>query len=313
MGAVPGGASREDASNWVDCIDLGPQQEAKGYAVGSVFSLESTLLQNRFVRHRDFELWADERQSSKLFQKDASFRLEAGLVGHGSSLRAGNLPVYYVRHKDSKLFIDEYDGDGLMRADASFELRQPAAKADVVCVCSVNYPGKYLFCEEDGGRIVLATFVPCSPEPFYFRLVPGLALDHCPDFGAPLFTELGTPELNASLFVEEHKAKVPVGESRRGDNAASEPAPCKSPPEPTPLAPQKPAPRVEEASEFSRATDGLNAAQASATSNGVSATGWSMCPPPVSSNVGLGGHGGAPVPPEVDAVSDDSDDFEAVD
>eukprot|EP00747_Dinoflagellata_sp_TGD_P223017 gnl/TRDRNA2_/TRDRNA2_94669_c0_seq1.p1 gnl/TRDRNA2_/TRDRNA2_94669_c0~~gnl/TRDRNA2_/TRDRNA2_94669_c0_seq1.p1 ORF type:complete len:274 (-),score=27.60 gnl/TRDRNA2_/TRDRNA2_94669_c0_seq1:241-975(-) len=188
-------------------LDLGPQDPAT-ITDHAVYSLESMLLPDHFVRHRDFELWVDPvslegEKSNDFYAWDASFVVVPGLLGHGMSLRAAKLPFHYVRHDDSQVVMAKYDGSKSLRSDATFEARRVSPNISTagaeeaiaeICLASASCPGKYISVNLDG-RLVLDKFRNFNDATHRFRLVPSfvakLGIQGADTCGCAYFCEEG--------------------------------------------------------------------------------------------------------------------------
>lgn len=220
MGASPakGGERPED---FASALDFGPQRPAV-VPENTVFSFESVSQPTHFLRHRDFEVWADPKgeKIKELHAFDASFTLIPGLFGCHHSLRAANFPLHYVRHRDSKVYMSEYDGSETLRGDATFEIRRAEfanGKAiyevggeDIertVCFMSVNYFGKYLHVDKDS-RVTLEKYSHPNRAAYCFRLTPGFALAFDPALGEPLVYDENLV-FSEPLLVERQQQATP--------------------------------------------------------------------------------------------------------
>ena len=117
---------------------------------------ESKNFRNEFWRHRNYELWKDVQNSSKLYQLDASFDIVPGLCGVGISFRSVNYPAHFIRHSGGKCFIakaSESNDIELFKKDASWIPHEGIAdpQGPAVSFESVNYPGEYI--RHSGGRV----------------------------------------------------------------------------------------------------------------------------------------------------------------
>jgi hypothetical protein len=100
---------------------------------------------DRFVRHKNFQLWIDPDDGSDLFKNDATFRRRPGLFDNNLvSFESVNHPGYYIRHKNYWLWIDLYDGSGLFMHDATFQEQPGLAGTSFASFESLNYPGHYI-------------------------------------------------------------------------------------------------------------------------------------------------------------------------
>lgn len=62
------------------------------------YSFESKDTPGTFLRHSQFQLYANANDGGKQFREDATFCLQAGLNGKGNSIRSWNYPTHYFRH-----------------------------------------------------------------------------------------------------------------------------------------------------------------------------------------------------------------------
>ena len=99
-----------------------------GLAGAGTYSLRPTNFPDRFLRHRDFQLWVDAQEESDLFKQDASFKIVSGLAdAAGISFESVNFPGHFIRHRGFELFNDCNDHSDLFKLDATFIL-EPIAK-----------------------------------------------------------------------------------------------------------------------------------------------------------------------------------------
>ena len=120
-----------------------------GQLLGRQFMFESENFPNEFWRHKNFELWRDVPDGSKLYQLDASFDIVPGLCGVGISFRSVNYPAHYIRHSGGECFISkasESNDIELFEKDASWIPHEGLAdpQGPAVSFESVNYPGEYI-------------------------------------------------------------------------------------------------------------------------------------------------------------------------
>jgi hypothetical protein len=86
-------------------------------------SFQSVNYPDRFVRHKNYQLWLDPNDGSDLFNSDATFRRRPGLADDRFiSLESVNYPGCFIRHKNYRLWIDPHDGSGLFKHDATFRI-----------------------------------------------------------------------------------------------------------------------------------------------------------------------------------------------
>lgn len=114
---------------------------------------ESKNFRNEFWRHRNYELWKDVQDSSRLYQLDASFDIIPGLCGVGISFRSVNYPAHFIRHSGGECFIAKASDNDieLFKKDASWIPHEGIADPQGVSFESVNYPGEYI--RHSGGRV----------------------------------------------------------------------------------------------------------------------------------------------------------------
>ena len=112
--------------------------------LGKRFRFQSKNYQNRYFRHRGFQMWLDPYSSHGLYQLDSSFDIVPGLAGVGVSFRSVNYPNHFIRHSGFKCYIHQSDGKPLFRNDATFIPRVGLADRRGISFESVNFPGYYI-------------------------------------------------------------------------------------------------------------------------------------------------------------------------
>ena len=106
--------------------------------------LESKNYPGYFLRHRNYEMWLDKKDSSQLYDLDSSFQVVSGLNGEGVSFRSKNYPDHYVRHRGYKCYINKSDGSSLFKKDATWIPRASLAGDGTTSFESSNYPDYYM-------------------------------------------------------------------------------------------------------------------------------------------------------------------------
>merc|ERR1711959_639799 len=71
------------------------------------FSFRSVNFPDRYLRHKNYELWLDERDDSELFNDDTTFSLFAPAC----RLKSMNYPDHCLRHRNFEFFNDEVEKD----------------------------------------------------------------------------------------------------------------------------------------------------------------------------------------------------------
>jgi hypothetical protein len=88
----------------------------------SAVSFESINFPNRYLRHRNGEIWLDDCDGSTLFKADATFWKRAGLANSANrSFESYNYPGEYIRHSNYLLCRQPITTD-LDKNDATFIL-----------------------------------------------------------------------------------------------------------------------------------------------------------------------------------------------
>lgn len=82
----------------------------RGLGNDACYSFESRNVPGTFLRHSQFQLYANGYDGSKLFREDATFCLQAGLNGKGNSIRSWNFPTHYFRHYYGKGYVARNGG-----------------------------------------------------------------------------------------------------------------------------------------------------------------------------------------------------------
>ncbi|KAI8631579.1 carbohydrate-binding module family 42 protein [Xylariaceae sp. FL1651] len=99
-----------------------------GLGNSACLSFESVDSPGSFIRHSNYALVVNANDNSKIFHEDATFCLQAGINGQGSSLRSWSYPARYFRHYDSLLYIagnsgpHAFDNPAVFNDDVSFVL-----------------------------------------------------------------------------------------------------------------------------------------------------------------------------------------------
>ena len=87
---------------------------------GRGVSFQSVNFPNRYLRHRNAQVWLDPFQNNNLFKADASFIRRPGLAdGSKTSFESVNFPGRFLRHRNSLLYVEAVP-NALGRADATF-------------------------------------------------------------------------------------------------------------------------------------------------------------------------------------------------
>ncbi|KAF1848147.1 carbohydrate-binding module family 42 protein [Cucurbitaria berberidis CBS 394.84] len=91
-----------------------------GLGNGACFSFESKDTTGSYIRHNKFELQLGANDGSKIFKEDATFCLQAGLSGRGSSIRSWSYPTRYIRHYENKGYVASNSGVHMFDSATSF-------------------------------------------------------------------------------------------------------------------------------------------------------------------------------------------------
>lgn len=87
---------------------------------GRGVSFQSVNFPNRYLRHRNSQVWLDPYQESNLYKADASFIEVPGLADASqTSFQSVNFPNRYLRHRGFLLYVESVNSD-LGRRDATF-------------------------------------------------------------------------------------------------------------------------------------------------------------------------------------------------
>lgn len=86
----------------------------------------STTASNKYLRHRNWQLFAESNDGSDLFANDACFRLHVDkwFPGH-AAFESINFPGRYLRHTQFRLELHSYTSTLLFEMDASFRVLEP--------------------------------------------------------------------------------------------------------------------------------------------------------------------------------------------
>jgi len=107
------------------------------------FSFRSVNYPDHYLRHKNFELWLDERDDSDLYDADTTFALYT--VGGTISFKSLNFPEHAMRHKGFEYFNDpappDHEGPN---EDFEFIVRPGNFNGQGLSFESPNYPGRFL-------------------------------------------------------------------------------------------------------------------------------------------------------------------------
>lgn len=81
-----------------------------GLGNSACYSFESKDTPGSYIRHNNFQLYVNANDGSKQFGEDATFCMQAGLNGQGSSVRAWGYPTRYFRHFNNVGYIASNGG-----------------------------------------------------------------------------------------------------------------------------------------------------------------------------------------------------------
>merc|ERR1712227_1132186 len=107
--------------------------DAEGYGY---FSFRSVNYPDRYLRHKNFELWLDENDGSDLFDKDTTF----SLAGDAVRFRSLNYPSKALRHRNFEFFADDVEEGN---QDFEFYIRPGNSYGKGISFESVNFPGHF--------------------------------------------------------------------------------------------------------------------------------------------------------------------------
>merc|ERR1712178_390295 len=113
--------------------------DGEGYGY---FSFRSVNYPDRYLRHKNFELWLDENDGSDLFDQDTTFCL----AGDPVRFKSYNFRDKSMRHRGFRVKLHEYEDNELYAMDSTFVFDDPprGRKKGYVAFQSVNYPEKNL-------------------------------------------------------------------------------------------------------------------------------------------------------------------------
>ncbi|HUN32776.1 MAG TPA: alpha-L-arabinofuranosidase B [Trebonia sp.] len=104
-----------------------------GLAESDCVSLESYSEPGYYLRHYDFELYAEQNDGSQQFAQDATFCVQPGNSGSNWSFESDNYPAKYVRHYDYVGYIasdggsNAWDTATLWTEDSTWQYAAPWA------------------------------------------------------------------------------------------------------------------------------------------------------------------------------------------
>ncbi len=108
------------------------------------YLFSSTNFPDRAIRHRGFEAWLDQRDTSELFARDSGFIARPGLADPSLvSFESVNFPGRFLRHREMLLHLDANNGSDLYKLDATFRV-VTGLNGTGVSFESVNFPGHFI-------------------------------------------------------------------------------------------------------------------------------------------------------------------------
>merc|ERR1712232_1473898 len=114
-------------------------EDADWGADKSLCSFRSVNFPDHFLRHKNFELWLDERDDSELFNKDTTFKFLA--MPECVNFVSMNFPTHCMRHRDFEAFNDPLDD---YNDDYDFFIRPGLDDAKGVSFEAKNFPNHFL-------------------------------------------------------------------------------------------------------------------------------------------------------------------------
>jgi len=105
----------------------------------SLCSFRSVNFPDHFLRHRNYELWLDERDDNELFNKDTTFKFFA--MPECVNFISLNFPTHCMRHRDFEAFNDPLDD---FNDDYDFFIRPGLHDAQGVSFEAKNFPNHFL-------------------------------------------------------------------------------------------------------------------------------------------------------------------------
>ncbi|CAK4033123.1 fungal alpha-l- [Lecanosticta acicola] len=91
-----------------------------GLGNSACYSFESKDTPGSYLRHYNFQLQLQAGDGSKQFNEDATFCMQAGLNGRGSTARAWGYPTRFFRHYNNVMYIASNGGPDAFDATLSF-------------------------------------------------------------------------------------------------------------------------------------------------------------------------------------------------
>merc|ERR1711998_40664 len=101
------------------------------------FSFRSVNYPDRYLRHKNFELWLDENDGSELFADDTTFNL----FSPACRLKSMNFPTHSMRHCNFEFFNNETEYEN---EDFLLQIRPGNFYGEGVSFESVNFPGYFV-------------------------------------------------------------------------------------------------------------------------------------------------------------------------
>ncbi|KAH8732402.1 alpha-L-arabinofuranosidase B, catalytic-domain-containing protein [Phaeosphaeriaceae sp. PMI808] len=114
------------SSDSTDIKQQGSWTVRTGLGNSACFSFESKTAPGNYLVHNNFELQVKPIGSTTQFDEDATFCMEAGLNGQGTSIRSWNHPTRYLRYYGDAIYVAS-NGGGIYPFDDAVSFHNDAS------------------------------------------------------------------------------------------------------------------------------------------------------------------------------------------
>jgi len=155
---------KAESGNWFD--------------IGHRISFKSSNYPDRFLRHRNFEVWLDPKDGSDLYNKDSTFIVRPANNGKAGyvSFQSVNYPDRFIRHAGFLLWLHPSDGSALFKDDSSFLIEAALDRSiNDHTLGSSNYPDHFIRHSSFRGRLDTSDNSDLFNHDSSWNIVPGNA------------------------------------------------------------------------------------------------------------------------------------------
>ena len=142
-GPKSGWGERGDESCKYVAPVIPPPETVGGLEIGKCYQFTSKNFGGKAFRHRNGELWVDQKNNrNALYKADSTWKVIKGLTGGADtiSLQASNFPQFHLRHANWLAWAQPGGGD-LYNNDGTFKVIKTGPHVQFE---SVNFPGHKL-------------------------------------------------------------------------------------------------------------------------------------------------------------------------